>query len=178
MGDVVFRYLPEYQVWHAGIVYRVNEDLPDNSHFVYLLEFDDSDQISQVSLYNFLWNRKYFWVTTFQDERELFGDSVFRTTRDKMATAYELFRSNQLKYTLHKYNCEYFVRRCTFKDSRLWASTQTAPYGQSRLALYTKLVSIVVFGMMNKMIGDVEYEKNMREKDIAYFAVDGKYQLV
>jgi hypothetical protein len=175
LGDVLFRYLPEYQVWHVGIVIRMNEKYPGSLHHVYLLEFDDSDAISEVSLYNFLWNRKYFWVTNFDEELKHFGPKVFRTTRERIQTAFDLFNANQLKYTLHKYNCEYFARRCVFSDSGLWASKQTMSLGRSRLALYSKLISIAVFSVIHKIHNDIEFEKDMRPTDKRYMAHDGRY---
>lgn len=178
LGEVVFRYLPEYQVWHVGMVVRINEDYPGNIHHVYLLEFDDSDTISEVSLYNFLWNRKYFWVTSFSEELECFGPSVFRSTRERIQTAFDLFASNQLKYTLHKYNCEYFVRRCVFSDSSLWASKQTMPLGRSRLALYSKLISIAIFSVVHKINNDFEFERDLRPNDTRYVNNEGSYELI
>jgi hypothetical protein len=174
LGDVLYRYLPEYQVWHAGIVIKINEKKPYNIHNIYLFEFDDSDCITEVSLYNFLWNRKYFWVIDFDKERGQFGDSVFRSTRSRLETAYDLFYENKLKYTLHKYNCEYFVRRCVFNDNKLWASSQTLPLGQSRIALYGKIATILIFSIVNKIHDDKDFEKSLRS-DVRFIVEDGKY---
>ena len=175
LGDVLFRYLPEYQVWHVGLVARINEKYPNNTHHVYVLEFDDSNIISESSLYNFLWNRKYFWVTSFSEELEHFGPSIFRTTRERIQTAFDLFASNKLKYTLHKYNCEYFARRCVFSDSSLWASKQTVPLGRSRLALYSKLISIAVLSVVHKINNDLDFEKDLRPNDKRFIIREGHY---
>lgn len=174
LGDVLFRFLPEYQVWHTGIVVRISN--PDSVHNIYLLEFDDSDCIYQVSLYNFLWGRKYFWKTDFKEEMDRFGPGIFRPMRERIMTAYNLFNECKLRYTLHKYNCEYFVRRCVFNDSSLWPSKQTMPLGHSRIALYSKIATIVIFNIINKVYRDLEFEKNMRA-DEARFIVhqDGTY---
>ena len=169
-GDVLFRFLPEYQVWHVGIVVKVNKQHIDHIH---VLEFDDSNCISMVTLRNYVWFRKYFWVAQFQREMDLYGAKAFRSRRERIRTAYELHISNNLHYTLHRYNCEYYARRCVFENPILWASEQTLGISESRFLLYSKVVSIALFNVVCKFHENLEYEKNKLNHEIGY-VIDNK----
>lgn len=164
-GDVLFRFLPEYQVWHTGIIIEAPEQHCDS---INLMEFDDSNNVAKVTLRNYLWFRKYFWVARFQDEMEKFGHSVFRTLEERIQTAKDLYADNSLTYTLNRYNCEYFVRRCVFKDPLLWASNQTMVLSNSRLALYSKLATIFIFNIIHKFNDDLEYEQDKLKYEYKY----------
>jgi len=169
-GDVLFRYLPEYQVWHAGIVVNVKSQHWD---YIYILEFGDNDTISLVELQNFLWGRLYFWVGRFEEEKKFYGKSVFRSVKERVQAALDLFETNNLKYTLHKYNCEYFVRRCTFRDQALWPSPQTMLISRSRALLGVKLMSMFLFNITHNLENDLHFEKSMRPTDHKYTVKNG-----
>lgn len=176
VGDVLFRFLPEYQVWHTGIVVSVEMQHIDKVH---ILEFDDTNNITLVTLRNYMWFRKYFWVAKFKEERKYFGKGVFRTMTERVNTAYQLHIDNSLTYTIYKYNCEYFVRRCVFNDPNLWESNQTMIIARSRLALYTKIASIMLFNIMYKLSDDLEYEKDKKPDEHQYKCTkNGKIKLM
>jgi hypothetical protein len=82
-GDILFRYLPEAQVWHTGLVYNVpkytciHHGVDDCSICgirkrragdVAVAEFDDSNMIRIVPLTEFMYGRKYFWVYNYSKE--------------------------------------------------------------------------------------------------------------
>jgi len=164
-GQAVVRYLHEFQVWHWGIVVRVDEYNLDK---IYVMEFTDSDRISLVTLRAFCWYRKYFWVHNFNNELALYGPGVFRSLPDRLAEANSCFKKNQLSYRIDKYNCEYFVRRCVFKDSRLWESQQTLIIGKSSHLFFAKLATVVLGSMVTKFGQFLEIEKEYRNQDIRY----------
>jgi len=164
-GDVLFRYLPEYQVWHTGIVIEVESQ---NWYQISVMEFDDSHTISINNLRQYLWDRKFFWISSFMNERIKYGDTIFRTKEERVATAWKLYHENSLKYTLHKYNCEYFTRRCVFKEEKYWPSTQTVVLGENRLLFYLKLASVFLFGVMHNINLNKNFERSMRSSDHKY----------
>ncbi|MAR56370.1 MAG: hypothetical protein CMM93_04230 [Rickettsiales bacterium] len=164
-GDVLFRFLPEYQVWHTGIVAIVEDQTATG---IRVLEFDDSNNISLVSLNNYLWFRKYFWVSKFEEEMKKFGPSVFRTRKERLITALEIYKDNNLTYTINKYNCEYFVRRCVFNRQDLWPSKQTMTLSRSRVLIGVKLITIVALNYLHKFDGDLEYESAEKQNEYAY----------
>jgi len=165
-GDVLYRYLPEYQVFHVGLVISVERQHMD---FIRVLEFDDSNIITLTDLRGFLWFRKYFWVATFNDELSMFGSSVFRSLDDRLKTALMLYKDNNLTYTIHRYNCEYFARRCVFNEPRLWASKQTQLITKSRAVLYAKLGSILVSNILSKFNNNLEFERDLLKDEIGFF---------
>lgn len=171
IGDVLARFLPEYQVWHTGIVVKVDKQHYD---FIDLMEFDDTNEISIVTLRQYLWGRKYFWVLKFDAERKKMGDKVFRSRKDRVLTAYDIYKKNNLKYTIHKYNCEYFTRRCVFNNELLWPSSQTVRIAKSRSLFYIKLFSVMAFGVIHNINKDKEFEKNLNTTDYPYKCIDSK----
>jgi hypothetical protein len=176
-GDVMFRFLPEYQVWHAGIVSRVKEKY--NANYIYLLEFDDADQITETPLSTFMWGRKYCWRTNFAEELKCFGPGVFRSRKDRVKTAFELFYSHDLRYSMNMYNCEYYVRRCVFSDPKLWPSKQTEYITQSRASVWLKLSTVVIHSIVNRVRNSLEREANMRiDEDKFMIDNDGGINLI
>jgi hypothetical protein len=115
-----------------------------------------------------MWFRKYFWVAKFDQERKKFGKSVFRTREERLQIALDLYADNSLVYTIYRYNCEYFVRRCVFNNQKLWASNQTMALSQSRVALYTKITSILIFNIFHKFNNDLEYERDKKPDEYLY----------
>lgn len=164
-GQAVVRYLHEFQVWHWGIIVKIEEYNLDK---IFVMEFTDSDKISLVTLRSFCWLRKYFWVHMFDSELSLYGPKVFRSLQGRLAEANKCFKKNNLSYRIDKYNCEYFVRRCVFNDSRLWESQQTLIIGRSSHIFFAKLASVIVGSMMTKFGQFLEIEKDYRSKDIRY----------
>lgn len=171
LGDVLYRFLPHYQVWHAGIVAVVDGN---NWNDIEVLEFDDSNKISLVPLKNYMFHRKYFWVCKFQEERNIYGDRVFNSRKKTLENARKLWRENSLTYTLHKYNCEYFVRRCVFKYPKLWPSSQTESFTRSRELLGLKLITIAIFNSLYKINKKIDLEKDLRPNDDRYTIKNGE----
>lgn len=165
VGDVLFRFLPEYQVWHAGMVSRIVDGKSDNPLYVFVLEFDDSNKINESSLLAFMWGRKYFWRINFEEELNTLGPSVFRERHERADIGYQLRAKNQLTYSMHRYNCEYFVRRCVFREPLLWPSRQTECMSNSRPALYIKLASMALVSLIQRTGDNLEREANMRVGD-------------
>jgi len=165
IGDVLIRFLPQFQVWHWGIVTDIYTYDLDG---IYVMEFTDSDKIARVTLRAFCWYRKYFWVHTFRYEHQFYGNSVFRPMTERIQMANQLFNENILSYNMIKYNCEYFVRRCVFNDPTLWPSKQVQIIGQSSKLVFFKLMAAIVANTMTKMGELLELEKNNRPYDIRY----------
>lgn len=83
-GDVLFRFLPKYQVWHSGIVCKVYEHkcrdhniidcekcTDEKYHIsteISVAEFDNENLIKIVSLGEYMFGRSYFWVYNYIDE--------------------------------------------------------------------------------------------------------------
>lgn len=164
-GQAVVRYLHEFQVWHWGIIIRIDEYNLDK---IYVMEFTDSDKISLVTLRSFCWYRKYFWVHLFEKEYAIYGPGVFRSLSGRIAEAQRCFQKNNLSYRIDKFNCEYFVRRCIFNDSRLWESQQTRIIGRSKQLFAVKLASVLVASVFTKLGQFLEIEKDHRPDDIRY----------
>lgn len=171
LGDVLFRYLPEYQVWHTGIIVEVHSQ---DWYNISVMEFDDSNTISINNLRQYLWGRKYFWVSRFINEKIKYGPEIFRSIDDRLKTAWELYEQNNLTYLMHKYNCEYFTRRCVFKDEEHWPSTQTTTLSNNRKLFYLKMISVFVFGFLHNIHINQNFERSMRDNDFKYTCVDGK----
>lgn len=162
-GSAVVRYLHEFQVWHWGIVVLIKEYNLDG---IMVMEFTDAHKINLITLREFCWLRKYFWVHTFDTEMRLYGPSVFRQNR--LGIAWDLFKKNCLTYRIDKYNCEYFVRRCVFNDPKLWESQQTKIIGRSSSIFFAKLASVALASIAYKFGEFLELEKNYRAYDIRY----------
>lgn len=164
-GDAVVRYLQEFQVWHWGLVYRIQNYTLDG---IFVMEFTDSDKISIVPLRTFCWYRKYFWVHAFEEEMRLLGPSVFRNIRDRLRTAEDCYKKNLLSYRIDKYNCEYFVRMCVFNDPKLWESQQTKIIGRSTQLFFAKLATVTLAAIYTKFGQLLDMEKDYRDYDIRY----------
>lgn len=168
-GNVVVRFLPQYQVWHWGIVVGVIKHDLDNIH---VMEFSDTNTISLVTLREFCWYRKYFWIHTFSDEFDLYGRSVFNPPEQAVRIAYQLFRNNILTYNIARQNCEYFVRRCIFNTPLLWESNQTDVIGKSKILLMFKLTTVMLAALFFKFGEMLEYERDQLPQHIRYRVCD------
>jgi hypothetical protein len=167
-GDVLIRFLPQYQVWHWGLVVGARAQTLDD---IMVFEFADSDAISLVRLRDFCWFRKYFWVYTFAEERRRYGNRVFNDTATILRIAKELSESKVLKYNIARQNCEYFVRRCIFNDPNLWESKQTEVMGNSMYIFVAKMLSIVIASTIFKFGEMKEFEKDFLPEHIRYETV-------
>lgn len=170
LGDVLFRYLPEYQVWHTGIVTEINKYHWDH---IYINEFDESNFVSRATLRQYMWGRKYFWVARFREEMESFGPSVFRPLKERIEIANNFFKNQTLQYTINRYNCEYYVRRCVFNDSFLWESPQTKSIGESRAKLGLKLFNMFLSNIEGRIVDNKEYESNEKKDEYKYVIENG-----
>ncbi len=164
-GDVLIRFLPQFQVWHWGIVTEIHSYDLDG---IMLMEFTDSNKIDKVTLRVFCYYRKYFWVHSFHEEYARFGKNVFRPTSERIRIANQLYRQNVLTYNISKYNCEYFCRRCVFYDKSLWISKQTEIVATSVWTFVLKLATVSVANMINRFGELLEIEKDGRPGDIRY----------
>lgn len=173
-GDILIRFLPQFQVWHWGIIVDiVSYDLDG----IFVLEFTDSDKIDKVTLRGFCYYRKYFWVHVFNDEYRKYGPSVFRPLNERVAIAYDLYRNNLLTYNMSKYNCEYFCRRCVFRDKNLWISKQTELIARSFPVFISKLATVIASNLFVKFGEQLEIEGNSRPTDIRYQVHNNSFTL-
>lgn len=163
VGDVVIRYLPPFSVWHYGIVVNV---ISQNAKDILILEFADSSGIAKVSLLDFMYGREYFWIDNFDDE--ISDASLLYPIKERIARAYKMFNEQKLSYTINKYNCEYFVRRCMFRDSQKWISRQTAEIGKDKLTVLAKLALTVVYGTIDKYMDLSDCERCMNQDKFGY----------
>lgn len=177
-GDSLFRYYPEYQVWHAGIVCYVGKGRDIES--VEILEFDSSDCVSKVNLRQFMKGRKYFWVASYDLEKLHYGESAFRCIRDRLRVGIDKWKECDIKYTINNYNCEYFVRMCVFKDENMWKSTQTDFMSKSKTMILLKMCTIFLGSILDKANHSMEIEKNSsdRKYDYPYIIVNDEYQKI
>lgn len=174
-GDILIRFLPQFQVWHWGIVVEIiSYDLDG----IMVMEFTDSDKIDKVSLRSFCFYRKYFWVHSFHEEYTRFGPGVFRPLNERIKVAYQLYKQNLLTYNISKYNCEYFCRRCVFYDKSLWISKQTEIVATSVWTFVLKLATISVANMINRFGEMLELERDNRPGDICYEVSNNSFNIV
>lgn len=164
-GDILIRFLPQFQVWHWGIVVDIKSYDLDG---IIVMEFTDSDKIDKVTLRTFCYYRKYFWVHSFHEELNKYGSQVFRPLNERIRVAYDLYKKNILTYNISKYNCEYFCRRCVFYDKSLWVSKQTEIVATSAWAFILKLATVTVANMINRFGELLEMERDSRPSDIRY----------
>lgn len=164
-GDILIRFLPQFQVWHWGIVVEIcSYDLDG----IFLMEFTDTDKIDKVNLRSFCYYRRYFWVHTFSEEMHKYGPRVFRPLNERIEEAYKLYKENLLTYNMSKYNCEYFCRRCVFNDKRLWISKQTEVVAKSAWYLISKIAVVITSNIFIKFGEHQDIEKDSRPYDIRY----------
>jgi hypothetical protein len=69
---------------------------------------------------------------------------------------------------MSKYNCEYFCRRCVFKDKKLWESRQTELIARSTKAFLVKLATVLLSNAFVKLGELLDLEKDGRPYDIRY----------
>lgn len=141
-GDVLIRYLLPFGVWHFGIVIEVkNQNIND----ILLLEFSDGEKVTRITLIDFMYQRHYFWIEDFNEEYIKYGPSVFYTINERVERAKQIANKGGLSYTINKYNCEYFVRRCVFKDTFLWKSVQTEKIGEYKINVIGKIALMLIY---------------------------------
>lgn len=155
-GDAIMRYLTPFGVWHYGIVTEVRAQ---NLNDIFLLELADASGIAKVTLAEFMYGRHYFWIDDFADE--MANNSTY-SIDERIRRAYQMYREQKLSYTLNKYNCEYYVRRCIFKNPALWISKQTTEIGKDRIRMLGKLLGTITHGIIDKYIdtSHIEYDQN------------------
>lgn len=163
VGDVLFRYLTPYSVWHYGIVIDV---VKQNANQIYMLELADSSGIQHITLTEFMYGRNYFWIDEFRGE---ITDENSFDIRTRINRAIKLYHENKLLYTMNYYNCEYFVRRCVFKDPKHWESKQSNKISESRLSFYKKMGTILLYGLAEKYYNLNNIEKNSRPTNLRYY---------
>lgn len=242
-GDIVFRFLPEYQVWHTGLVYDAPTYLCNNHNNVdcdicgkksyltsevVIVDFDNNNLITMGSLSEFLYGRKYFWVYNFFDEYKIHCNRIksqmsknyscsdcknksiihsdkesciesrsrciickscrrcvicmrpvkmFKSDKSIKRTVDQLMKEQPITYTINRFNCEYFTRRCTIHDEQMHDSPQTSKILQSNTVLITKLLSAAFLSIAGGVKADKNYEKNLRSSDVSYLVnSDGSYE--
>lgn len=163
VGDVVIRFLLPFSVWHYGIVVEV---LSQNAKDILILEFADANGITKSSLLDFMYGRQYVWIDNFDDE--VAGPKALYPIGERIARAFKMFNEQKLSYTINKYNCEYFVRRCMFRDSRKWVSRQTSEIGKNKLSVMTKLAFTIMYGAIDKYMDLSDCEKDMNPDKFGY----------
>ncbi len=155
-GDVIIRYLTPFGVWHYGIVTDVKAQ---NLNDIFLLELADASGVAKVSLLEFMYGRYYFWIDDFAGE--MTNNSIY-SIDERIKRAYKMYKEQKLSYTLNKFNCEYYVRRCIFKNPALWVSKQTTEIGKDRLRMFGKLLGTIAHGILDKYIDTsrIEHDQN------------------
>ncbi len=164
-GDVLIRYLMPFSVWHYGIVIQVGEQNLDD---ILLLEFADGDKVTRVTLREFMYGRIYFWIDDFDYEMKVYGAEVFYPRKERLARAIKIAEINGMTYSINKYNCEYFVRKCVFKNRNLWISGQTSAIGETKFSVYSKIFLIFVYGMAKNHVDSSRWESRLDPTKFKY----------
>lgn len=162
VGDVLIRYLLPFSVWHYGIVVDVKSQ---NANDIFMLEFADASGIAKISLMEFMYGRQYVWVDNFDDE---VAKSTTYPVEDRIRRAYKMYREQKLSYTINKYNCEYFVRRCIFVNPANWISKQTTEIGKNRLSVLGKISFMIGYGIIDKYLDLSTCERDMNQDKYGY----------
>lgn len=162
VGDVVMRFLLPFSVWHYGIVVNVKSQ---NAKDILILEFADASGINKVTLLDFMYGRRYFWIDDFTDELAKYKTY---SIRERIKRAYIMFAEQKLSYTINKYNCEYYVRRCIFRDPENWISRQTRDISKNKLSVLSKLLFITIHGAIDKYMDLSECESDMNKDKYGY----------
>lgn len=162
VGDILIRYLLPFSVWHYGIVVKVNGQ---NANDITMLEFADASGIAKVTLMDFMYGRQYVWVDNFDDEMAKYATFPIE---ERIKRAYKMYREQKLSYTINKYNCEYFVRRCTFVDPVRWISKQTTEIGKNRMSVIAKISFMIGFGILDKYMDLSDCEKDNNKDKYGY----------
>jgi hypothetical protein len=164
-GDILIRYLMPFSVWHYGIVIKVLDQNLDN---ILLFEFADADKVTRVSLRDFMYGRIYFWIDDFAFERENYGDEVFFSIEERIARAYKIAKKGGMYYTINKYNCEYFTRKCVFKNKELWPSKQTSNIGETKFSIYAKIGLLFTYGILKNHTDTTKWESRLNPTPFKY----------
>jgi Lecithin retinol acyltransferase len=162
VGDVLIRYLLPFSVWHYGMVVDVKSQ---NANDIFMLEFADSSGINKISLMDFMYGRKYVWVDNFDSEVK---KATTFPINERIRRAYKLYREQKLTYTINKFNCEYFVRRCIFVDPVRWISKQTTEIGKNRLSVIGKISFMIGYGIIDKYLDLSTCESDMNPDKYGY----------
>jgi hypothetical protein len=162
VGDILIRFLLPFSVWHYAIVVDV---LSQNAKDILVLEFADQTGIAKVTMIDFMYGRQYTWIDNFDAEVSKF--KTFPTAK-RIERAYKMFAEQKLCYTINKYNCEYYVRRCIFRDPANWISKQTKEIGRDKLSIITKLAFISVYGAIEKYVDLSDCERDMNKDKFGY----------
>jgi hypothetical protein len=161
-GDVLIRYLTPFGVWHYGMVTEVKDQNLDD---IFMLELADSSGVAKITLRQFMYGRHYFWIDNFDEE--IRKNSTF-SIDERIERAYKMFREQELIYTINKYNCEYFVRKCIFMNKVLWLSKQTSDIGKDRISMLGKLLGTITHGIASKYVDLSRFEYDLNKNKIGF----------
>lgn len=162
VGDVLIRYLLPFSVWHYGIVVKVKSQ---NANDITMLEFADASGIAKTSMMGFMYGRKYVWVDNFDDET---AKHATFPIDERIRRAFKMYREQKILYTLNKYNCEYYVRRCMFVDPVRWISKQTTEIGKNRMSVIAKISFMIGYGILDKYTDLSDCEKDSNKDKYGY----------
>jgi hypothetical protein len=143
-GDVLVRYLMPFSVWHYGIIIQV---LGQSLDEILMLDFSDGAKVTRGTLRDFMYGRHYFWIDDFAGEQELYGPDEFYSHKERVQRAIAISERGGMTYTINKYNCEFFVRKCVFKNRDIWVSRQTLNDGETRFSVFSKLFLMFTYGI-------------------------------
>lgn len=139
VGSVVSRRIGKTGFFHFGIVCRLDP--------LIIVEHDyDGKHLS--SLDEFLYGERELWLIPFATERAKHGETVFRTPKERALKAIRLYKEER-PYCAETFNCEHFVRECTFRDPLLWESQQVQRLKANEVGLLGRL-SMAVLGIAPK----------------------------
>lgn len=162
VGDVLIRYLLPFSVWHYGIVTEVKSQ---NANDIFIMDFSDACGITRTSLLDFMYGRQFVWVDNFDKEIKKY---TTYPVEERIKRAYKMYNEQKLSYTINKYNCEYFVRRCTFVDPVRWISKQTTEIGKNRLSVLGKISFMIGYGIIDKYLDLSTCERDMNRDKYGY----------
>lgn len=139
VGTVLARRIPLTGAFHVAIVVS-----PSHAGDGPLLAEHDYDGQRLVTLEEFLYGQKRVWRVSFEAELAAQGPNAFREPAERAKMAMGLLKLAK-PYCAHTYNCEHFVRICTFRDSRHWSSPQVVSLlrSSSDLELWGRLAGIL-----------------------------------
>lgn len=164
-GDVIIRFLMPFSVWHYGIVIKVDSQKLDD---ILMLEFADGDSVTRISMREFIYGRIYIWIDDFDYERKLYGNIVFYPMQERVKRALKIAGKGGMSYTINKYNCEYFARKCVFNDKSLWKSRQTEVLGETKTSVYGKIALLFTYGILKNHIDTSRWESRLKPTKYKY----------
>jgi hypothetical protein len=136
IGTILCRRIGKTGFFHFGIVWK--------SQPLLIIEHD-YDGRHLMTLEEFLYGETELWEITFDSELDKYGPAVFRSPKERVLQAIRLFKEGR-PYCAETFNCEHFVRECTFSLPELWGSPQVQRLKANEVGLVSRL-SMAILGI-------------------------------